>query len=143
MQSDVSPDSEGVFQEHIALVENIHGLIDYVTLKSNLLLDADLASYHLMSIAQVNRGVLELDDANQQNAAMVEQASAATESLRGQASILVTTVGGFNGGQRSSPTPGAPSSPKRTVTLPVPRAQTSKRQTEAQPVQGNEEWTEF
>ena len=52
MQSDVSPDSEGVFQEHIALVENIHGLIDYVTLKSNLLLDADLASDHLMSIAQ-------------------------------------------------------------------------------------------
>ena len=40
-------------------------------------------------IAQVNRGVLEMDDANQQNAAMVEQATAATESLRGQASILV------------------------------------------------------
>ena len=143
MQSDVSPDSEGVFQEHIALVENIHGLIDYVTLKSNLLLDADLASDHLMSIAQVNCGVLELDDANQQNAAMVEQASAATESLRGQASILVTTVGRFNVGQLSSSTPGAPSSPKRAVTLPLPRAQTSKRQTAARPAQSNEEWTEF
>ena len=118
-------------------------MIDYVTLKSNLLLDADLASYHLMSIAQVNRGVLKMDDANQQNAAMVEQASAATESLRGQASILVTTVGRFNVGQRSSPTPGAPSSPKRAVTLPLPRAQTSNRQTAARPAQSNEEWTEF
>ena len=106
-----------------------------------------MANWRSEGIAQVNRGVLKMDDANQQNAAMVEQASAATESLRGQASILVTTVGRFNVGQRSSPTPGAPSSPKRAVTLPLPlplpRAQTSKRQTAARPAQSNEEWTEF
>ena len=102
-----------------------------------------MANWRSEGIAQVNRGVLKMDDANQQNAAMVEQASAATESLRGQASILVTTVGRFNVGQRSSPTPGAPSSPKRAVTLPLPRAQTSKRQTAVRPAQRNEEWTEF
>ena len=94
-------------------------------------------------IAQVNRGVLEMDDANQQNAAMVEQATAATESLRGQASILVTAVGRFNVGKRPSPTSATLGSSERAVSFTVPRPQTNKRQTETRPIQGDEEWTEF
>ena len=94
-------------------------------------------------IAQVNRGVLEMDDANQQNAAMVEQATAATESLRGQAGILVTTVGRFNIGQRANPLPGPNISAARPVSLPVPRTQTSKRKSAVQPLRDNTEWTEF
>ena len=121
-------------QESLVGIQRLAGLMNGI---------ASASREQSEGIAQVNRGVLEMDDANQQNAAMVEQASAATESLRGQASILVTTVGRFNVGQRSSPTPDAPSSPKRAVTLPLPRAQTSKRQTAARPAQGNEEWTEF
>ena len=121
-------------QESLVGIQRVAGLMNGI---------ASASREQSEGIAQVNRGVLEMDDANQQNAAMVEQASAATESLRGQASILVTTVGRFNVGQRPSPAPDAPSSPKRAVTLPLPRAQTSKRQTAARPAQGNEEWTEF
>lgn len=47
---EVSSDSEGVFGLHSALVIDIRGLINFVTLKSNLILDGDLASYHLMDL---------------------------------------------------------------------------------------------
>ena len=46
-------------------------------------------------IAQVNQSVAEMDRSTQQNAAMVEQASAATESLRHQAASLVQMLGRF------------------------------------------------
>jgi methyl-accepting chemotaxis protein len=46
-------------------------------------------------IAQVNQTVAEMDRSTQQNAAMVEQASAATESLRQQAARLVELLRQF------------------------------------------------
>ena len=51
---EVSSDSEGVFAEHIALVKEIQNLIDLVTMKSNLLLDSDPDSYHLMDMVTFN-----------------------------------------------------------------------------------------
>ncbi len=121
-------------QESLVEIQRVAGLMDAI---------ASASREQSEGIAQVNRGVLEMDDANQQNAAMVEQATAATESLRGQASILMSTVGRFNVGKRPSPTPSPGVSAERAVALPVPRAQTSKRKPAAQPIQGNAEWTEF
>jgi methyl-accepting chemotaxis protein len=46
-------------------------------------------------IRQVNQSVAEMDRSTQQNAAMVEQASAATESLRHQAHNMVHMLGSF------------------------------------------------
>ena len=46
-------------------------------------------------IAQVNSAVAEMDKSTQQNAAMVEEATAATESLRTQASHLVGSLSRF------------------------------------------------
>jgi len=46
-------------------------------------------------IAQVNSAVAEMDKSTQQNAAMVEEATAATESLRTQASQLVESLTRF------------------------------------------------
>jgi methyl-accepting chemotaxis protein len=46
-------------------------------------------------IAQVNQSVTEMDRSTQQNAAMVEQATAATESLRQQAAHLVQSLERF------------------------------------------------
>ena len=46
-------------------------------------------------IAQVNVAVSQLDEMTQQNAALVEQSSAATESLREQAARLNEVVGVF------------------------------------------------
>ena len=46
-------------------------------------------------IGQVNQAIVQMDDATQQNAALVEQAAAATESLQEQAATLVRLVGAF------------------------------------------------
>jgi methyl-accepting chemotaxis protein len=46
-------------------------------------------------IAQVNAAIVQMDDATQQNAALVEQAAAAACSLQDQASLLVSLVGEF------------------------------------------------
>jgi methyl-accepting chemotaxis protein len=46
-------------------------------------------------IAQVNSAVAEMDKSTQQNAAMVEEATAATESLRSQAGHLVESLSRF------------------------------------------------
>ena len=46
-------------------------------------------------IAQVNQAIVQMDDATQQNAALVEEAAAATESLQQQAATLVALVGEF------------------------------------------------
>jgi methyl-accepting chemotaxis protein len=46
-------------------------------------------------IEQVNQAITQMDDVTQQNAALVEQAAAAAESLEEQAQNLSVTVGGF------------------------------------------------
>jgi methyl-accepting chemotaxis protein len=46
-------------------------------------------------IEQVNQAITQMDDVTQQNAALVEQAAAAAESLEEQAQNLVNTVGSF------------------------------------------------
>jgi len=46
-------------------------------------------------IAQVNQAIVQMDDVTQQNAALVEQAAAAAQSLREQADLLARAVGVF------------------------------------------------
>ncbi len=46
-------------------------------------------------ISTINRSVTEMDEATQQNAALVEQAAAAAQSLQDQAESLMQTVGAF------------------------------------------------
>lgn len=53
-------------------------------------------------IEQVNQAVSQMDQVTQQNAALVEEAAAATESMQGQARELVQVVSVFNTGQSVS-----------------------------------------
>ncbi|MFP3409386.1 methyl-accepting chemotaxis protein, partial [Pseudomonas sp. SIMBA_065] len=46
-------------------------------------------------IEQVNRAVSEMDKVTQQNAALVEEAAAATQSLKDQAGALREAISGF------------------------------------------------
>ncbi|WP_017923792.1 methyl-accepting chemotaxis protein, partial [Burkholderia glumae] len=48
-----------------------------------------------VGVEQVDRAVVDLDNITQQNAALVEQSAAASESLRQQATSLVDAVGVF------------------------------------------------
>ncbi|MGZ8223181.1 MAG: methyl-accepting chemotaxis protein [Methylobacter sp.] len=81
-------------------------------------------------IEQVNQAIGQMDDVTQQNAALVEQAAAAAESLEDQAQHLATTVAGFKLGNNSVYTAPAIVSPKPALPRPQPAA-----------VNGN--WEEF
>jgi len=53
-------------------------------------------------IEQINQAVIDMDTVTQQNAALVEEAAAAAESLQDQAAILVQVVSVFNLGNSST-----------------------------------------
>jgi len=90
-------------------------------------------------IEQVNQAIGQMDEVTQQNAALVEQAAAAAESLEEQAQNLSVTVGRFTVDTR---TPSIQSSPRATPALsksPIPLR--SKPQV-LQPA-GSDDWEEF
>ena len=71
-------------------------------------------------IEQVNGAIAEMDQVTQQNAALVEEAAAATESMQEQAQNLAQAVSVFklDGGQRA---PAAVQAPVRSAVQTVPR----------------------
>ncbi len=71
------------------IVGNIHGLTGLVTGI------AEASKEQSSGIGQVTRAVGQMDEVTQQNAALVEQAAAASESLQEQALALVEAVGAF------------------------------------------------
>jgi methyl-accepting chemotaxis protein len=56
---------------------------------------ASASSEQSSGIAQVNQAIVQMDDATQQNAALVEEAAAAAQSMRDQADLLAQAVGLF------------------------------------------------
>jgi len=79
-------------------------------------------------LATVNRSVGELDQMTQQNAALVEQAAAAADSLRAQAQDLVTAVGSFRLGHAASQESAvkAPAYASRPSSTPRPTVQPAR-----------------
>ena len=69
--------------EVVAAVERVGALIDKITAA---------ASEQSGGISQINQAVNSLDGNTQQNAALVEQAAAAAESLEHQAAVLTRAV---------------------------------------------------
>jgi methyl-accepting chemotaxis protein len=76
------------------------------------------------ALAQVNTAVNEMDQVTQQNAAMVEETTAASHTLAHEADALEQSLANFNTGLvKSPPPPRRHAAPKR----PAPGAQTSSR----------------
>jgi methyl-accepting chemotaxis protein len=72
------------------------GIIEQVRQVHTLLTEVSTAaSEQTAGIADVNRSVAALDQATQQNAALVEQSAAAAEGLRDQATVLAQAMGSF------------------------------------------------
>ncbi|MGZ5786989.1 MAG: methyl-accepting chemotaxis protein, partial [Ramlibacter sp.] len=103
-------------------------------------------------IGQINTAVAQMEQVVQQNASLVEEASAATESMKEQAAGLLDTVSRFRLEEeeapltplrRAAPLPGAPAAIKvRANALPPAYAQAigaSPRKARAQSPQ----WEEF
>ncbi|MDY7579727.1 methyl-accepting chemotaxis protein [Herbaspirillum sp. RTI4] len=109
-------------------------------------------------IGEVNRAITHMDEATQQNAALVEQAAAAAQSLQDQAATLAQLVSIFKlDGQRAVPPPAARRvSPvsgkvvapvKAAVNRPAPRKEAVKPHPSASAKAlagaGEEAWEEF
>jgi methyl-accepting chemotaxis protein len=75
-------------------------------------------------VAQVNTAVTQMDQVVQQNAALVEQATAATDSMREQAQALLDVVGRFRLGDAAEAVEVLPASPSAFTAgrLPFQRA---------------------
>ena len=118
---------------------------------------AEASGEQSLGIAQVAQAVGQMDEVTQQNAALVEQAAAAAESLEGQAHALVLSVSMFNigdrelpGGQRlEAPLRPVPATSKvaplplrernlRGVRSPLPKVRVGKGT-----VFGEDDWEEF
>jgi len=93
-------------------------------------------------IEQVNQAVAQMDTATQQNAALVEEAAAAAESLQDQARNLVQVVSVFKTGQEFAMA--APAAGKVLLARPsAAKAAPDVRIAAAPPVTKGDDWEEF
>jgi len=79
-------DAGATMQEIVASVRRVSDIVGEITAS---------ASEQSQGIGQVNAAVTQLDQMTQQNAALVEQSTAAAESLKDQAARLAQVVGAF------------------------------------------------
>ena len=102
-------------------------------------------------IVQANSAVSQLDKATQQNAALVEESTAASESLRGLAQEMSRAVSVFKLGATVAKLPAAPATPATPAspTLPAPAKapalpqQQRRSRAALASAATTEEWTEF
>lgn len=108
-------------------------------------------------IEQVNQAIGQMDQVTQQNAALVEEATAAAQSLQDQAGKLAQVVSAFRlDARRAPPAPAVtvpprvpPAKPKAvpavaaTQPLPPPVAAPERRKLVRAPVIAGDEWEEF
>ncbi|MES2077096.1 MAG: methyl-accepting chemotaxis protein [Pseudomonadota bacterium] len=72
------------------------GIVSAVKQVADIMSEISAASTEQSSgIAQVNQAIVQIDDVTQQNAALVEQATAAAQSMRDQAELLAQAVSVF------------------------------------------------
>jgi methyl-accepting chemotaxis protein len=98
-------------------------------------------------IEQVNLAITQMDEVTQQNAALVEEAAAAAESLEDQAQNLASTVSTFKmdegGGTAVSRVPAArPAPARKAVPANAPARAKAPVKPKSRPADG-EEWEEF
>jgi methyl-accepting chemotaxis protein len=109
---------------------------------------ADNANAQSAHLQQINTTVGEMDRMTQQNAAMVEQSTAASRSLADEANELSALVSRFQAGEFVAPATHAPAelyTPARApnpsvVRMPVPRAHRGGQSAAAEKI---EDWCEF
>jgi methyl-accepting chemotaxis protein len=155
-------DSVGKVQHGSALVDQagatMKEIVASVSRVTDIMAEISAASQEQTAgITQVNEAIVQMDQTTQQNAALVEQASAAAQSLQHEAAALARTVGAFRiEGSVTAPAaapaaaparPAAPKAPARAqLAKPAARtvrAQPSPLQKEAAATTAADGWEEF
>lgn len=102
--------------------KTISGIMDSIKKVTDIVAEiAASCEEQASGVEQVNRAIAQLDQVTQQNAALVEQAAAASKSMEQQTALLTSDVGFFNckGTVQSSSPPQVPATPARPeATLP-------------------------
>ena len=106
-------------QQMVSQVEQIDLLVSEI---------ASSAQEQATGLAEVNTAVNQMDQTTQQNAAMVEQSTAATHSLRGEANELRRLIGEFKVGETSAGSRLAPASQASRPAASEPRRMTQRLQ---------------
>jgi len=97
-------------------------IVESVKLVADLMSEIAAASHEQsQGIGQINQSITSMDDATQQNAALVEEAAAAAKSLQDQAAHLAHVVSVFKLDERE-----APPAPMVRKSAPVVRAAAPK-----------------
>lgn len=117
-------------EEIVSSIQGVTTMITHITSASH---------EQTAGIQQVNHAIREMDDVTQQNAALVEEAAAAAESLEDQARKLSTTMANFKIDGIKHVTPAAPI---KTYTPPVAKAAPVAKKTAAPIVEEPVEITE-
>jgi methyl-accepting chemotaxis protein len=99
-------------------------------------------------IEQVNKAVMQMDEMTQQNAALVEEAASASESMEEQAKSLQQLVSFFNIGEEEQAVMTKPRKPSKPVPLakqerPTAAVRRPVARKPAAPKQDDNEWDEF
>ncbi|CDM25663.1 Methyl-accepting chemotaxis protein I [Castellaniella defragrans 65Phen] len=105
-------DAGATMQEVLAAVDRVTHIMGEIASASN---------EQSTGIDQVNLAVTQMDQVTQQNAALVEQAAAAADSLREQADRLADTVAVFRTGETGEAEPAAAEQPPALGRADVPR----------------------
>ncbi len=138
-------DAGVTMEEVVTSIKRVNDIMNEITAASREQSDG---------IEQVNQAVIQMDQVTQQNAALVEEAAAAAESLQDQAANLVQVVSVFQTGQHSSAAPavrktaGTSLKPaSRAVARPAAKqvavARAPQIPAKAQGGGNNEDWEEF
>jgi len=98
------------------------------------------SSEQARSIAEVKKALADLDGATQQNAALVEQSSAAASSLSVQATHLHDLVAALRDGTDNA---AAPPAPVRAAPTPAPIVRRPARQPQVALEDANDDWQTF
>ena len=97
----------------------MEGIVKAVRQVADIMTEISAASQEQSSgIAQVNQAIVSIDDVTQQNAALVEEAAAAAQSMRDQAEMLAEAVSVFRLAEQQYQAPAA----QRALPAPAQRA---------------------
>ena len=124
--------------------ETMDGIVKAVQQVSDIMQQISAASQEQSSgIAQVNQAIVSIDDVTQQNAALVEEAAAAAQSMRDQAEMLSEAVSVFRlADHQADPQRLAVRAVVKAATRPAPaRAPAAPRL--VKPANADKEWEEF
>ncbi len=122
-------ESGKTLSEIVSSVENVTSMMEEIS---------NAAREQTSGIEQVNKAVSQMDEMTQQNAALVEEASAAGEAMADQAKTMNDVVSFFSTSKATGNMEGHSNSPIKTYTKPQSSSSPSRSVTH-----GGDEWEDF